>query len=549
MTEDLLGQIALVLLVCVGLGFAAMGLRLPLLVGLLFAGVLVGPEALGIVAANEQIELLGEIGISLLLFVVGLKLDPRLVRTLGPVVLAAGTIQVAVTAALAYAIAVGFGLEPISGLYLAAGMAFSSTVVVIKLLTDRGTSEQLPGRIAIGILIVQDIIVVALMVVLASLDPDSGVSLVRQSALVMLRGVALLAGVGLLARYVLPVAVHLVARRGELLVLASVTWAVGLAALAHLFGFSAEVGAFIAGVALASSDYRDAISGRLATLRDFLLVFFFIDLGTQLRFEGLDDLGVIAALSAFVLLGKPLLIAVIATLLGFHRRVAIESSLTLAQISEFSLILASLGVTLGHIDGRAVGIVAAVALVTITASTFLSGHSDALNPLLSRPLEPLQREQLRRELEERSTIEPTVIVLGLGRLGRQVVVELTSRGERVLGIDFDPQRIQHSDLDVPVAFGDLEDPELPTQLPLSSARWVVSTARDPEADRTLVTALRRRGFRGGIAVAIEHLDQRPPIEAAGADLVLPIFHVAAGPLLEEVHTFDHEPALPPHTIE
>ena len=321
MTGGLLTQLGLVLLVCVGIGALAIGLRLPLLVGLLIAGVVVGPEVLGLVDASEGIALLGEFGISLLLFVVGLKLDPRLVRKLGPVVLVAGSIQVAVTAGIAFALARGFDLELVPSLYVAAGMAFSSTVVVIKLLTDRGELEQLHGRIALGILIVQDIVVVALMIVLASLDPDSSASLTQQFGVVALRGLAMLGGVALLARYVLPGATHLLARQGELLVLAAVAWAVAAAAVAIVLGFSAEVGAFIAGVALASSDYREAISGRLATLRDFLLVFFFIDLGTRLRFEVADDLALIVALSVFVLVVKPIAIALITTLLGFRSRV------------------------------------------------------------------------------------------------------------------------------------------------------------------------------------------------------------------------------------
>lgn len=549
MTEDLFGQIALVLLVCVGLGFAAIGLRLPMLVGLLFAGVVVGPQVLGLVEATHEIELLGEIGISLLLFVVGLKLDPRLVRRLGPVVLVAGSIQVTVTAGLAYAIASAFGLDQAPALYLAAGTAFSSTVVVVKLLTDRGQVEQLQGRVALGILIVQDIVVVALMVVLASFDPDGAVSLGRQLGMISLRGAALLAGVALLARFVLPSATHLVARRGELLVLASVTWAVGLAATAVVLGFSAEVGAFLAGIALASSDYRNAISGRLSTVRDFLLVFFFIDLGTQLRFEGADDLGIIVALSVFVLAGKPLLIAMITTMLGFQSRVGVRAGLTLAQISEFSLILAALGVALGHIDGRTAGIMAAVALVTITASTFVSDRADRLVGHLARPLVALQRATLWREPEEHAALQPTVVVMGLGRLGRQVAAELQRAGEAVLAVDIDPRRVRNPEVAVPATFGDLEDPELPSQLPLRRVRWIVSAAREPQANRALVTALRRHGYRGRIAVAVEHVDERAALEAVGADLVVPTFHVAASPLLDEVHAHDHDPGVPPHTIE
>ncbi len=542
--SDLLSQIGIVLLVCVGLGVAAIGLRLPLLVGLLIAGVVVGPQVLGLVGATPEIALLGEIGISLLLFVVGLKLDPRLVRKLGGVVLLTGMIQVVVTAGLAYGIATLSGIARIPALYLAAGMSFSSTVVVIKLLSDREQIEELHGRLSLGILIVQDIVVVGLMVVLASVDPDSTATLLEQFTLIGLTGLALFAGVGLAARYVLPRVVHVLARQGELLVLAAVTWAVALAALAHLLGFSEEVGAFLAGVALASSDYREAISGRLSTLRDFLLVFFFIDLGTQLRFDGLDDLGLVAALTVFVLVGKPLLIALIATVLGFQARVAVTSGLTMGQISEFSLILAALGVALGQIDGRIAGVMAAVALATITISTLLSARADRLVPRLSGPLVRLQRSRTRRDVEQQVRFRPEVVVIGLGRLGQTVFDELAGRGVAVLGVDHDPRTARLTDPDAPVVFGDLSDPELPAQLPLAEVRWIVASPRDPDLHRDLLSALRRAGYRGRLAVAVDHPDEERLLRQLGVDLVIRPLEQAAAPLIAAIHAheLDHRTA-------
>jgi Kef-type K+ transport system membrane component KefB len=532
------GQLALVLLVCVASGALAVRLGLPLLVGLLVAGVAVGPEVLGLVGPSTEVELLAEIGISLLLFVVGLKLDTRLVRKLGPVVLVAGTIQVLVTAVLATAIAIAFGVSLVAALYLGIAMAFSSTVVVIKVLTDRGEIEQLHGRIALGILIVQDIIVVALMLVLASLDPDSQAGVVEQFGLVALRGVGLFGAIALLARYVLPPAFHLLARRGELLVLAGVTWAVMVAAGAIALGFSAEVGAFVAGMALASSEYREAINGRLSTIRDFLLVFFFIDLGTRLTFEGADDLVLILALSLFVLVVKPVAVAVIATWLGFRSRTGARAGLTLAQISEFSLILAALGVSLGHIEGRTAGVATGVALVTITVSTLLIARADELTPRLAAPLERLQRSQLRREHASGDPASPTVVVLGLGRLGRELVEELLAVGEDVLGVDYDPRLVRTLAPSLPVRFGDTADPELPGQLPLHRTRWVVSTPRDPEAHRILLVALRRTGYDGHVAVAVDHEADEQPLRDLGADLVLRPLHVAAGPLMAAIHAHD-----------
>jgi Kef-type K+ transport system membrane component KefB len=528
-------QIALVLAVCVAAGGLAVLLRQPLLVGLLVAGVLVGPGAFGLVEASAEVELLGEIGIALLLFVVGLKLDPRLVRRLGPVVLIAGSIQVALTAGIGFVIARAFGIDLVGSLYLGAAMAFSSTVIVVKVLTDRRELEQLSGRIAVGILIVQDIVVVLLMIGLATVDPESGAGLVSQAGAVLLRGLALLALVFVAARWVLPRVTHVLARQGELLVLASVTWAVVLAAVAIALGFSGEVGAFLAGTALASSEYRDAISGRLSTLRDFLLVFFFIDLGVRLELGGIEDLALVAALSLFVLVGKPVVVALITTRLRFRARVGVRSGLTLAQISEFSLILVALGVDLGHVDGRTVGLVTGVALVTITASTFLSARSAVLVPRLSPPLERFERIPVRPESPAAGALpDPTVVVIGLGRLGTTVITELDERGEDVLGVDFDPRSILGTAFEIPVLYGDAEDPELPHHLPLSRARWVVSTLRDLDAHRSLVAALRHHGYGGRIAVAVDHEEDVEVVERLGVELIVRPLHEAAGPFVERL---------------
>ncbi|CAN5171437.1 hypothetical protein BH23ACT9_BH23ACT9_21400 [soil metagenome] len=348
-------QIAAVLAVCVVAGILATLLRQPLIVGLLAAGIAVGPDVLGLVEASDEIELLAEIGISLLLFVVGLKLDVRLIRKLGPVAAITGLAQIALTAVIGFALAVALGFDSGSAMYIAVALTFSSTIIIVKLLTDKRELDQLHGRIALGILIVQDITVVLALIVITAIGDGSG-DLGGEFLRVAVNGAGLIVGVGLMARYVLPRAVHRLARNGELLVLASVTWAVALAAVSVVLGFSEEVGAFLAGVALASSPYREAISGRLTTLRDFLLVFFFIDLGTNLQLASAMTQAVPAvALAVFVLIAKPAIVMSIMGLLGYRKQVSFRAGITLAQISEFSLIFIALGAGLGQVGEDVVG--------------------------------------------------------------------------------------------------------------------------------------------------------------------------------------------------
>ncbi|MFA9432525.1 cation:proton antiporter [Egicoccus sp. AB-alg2] len=530
-------QVAAVLVVCVAAGILATVLRQPLLVGLIAAGIAVGPEVLGLVEATEEIELLAEIGIALLLFVVGLKLDVRLVRRLGPVALATGLGQVIFTSAFGYLIAVLLGFATVQAIYIAVALTFSSTIIIVKLLTDKRELDELHGRIALGFLIVQDIVVVLAMIAITAAGDTGEGGLAREFAGIAVRGVLLLAAVAAVGKWVMPRVTHVLARQTELLVLAAVSWAVALAALTHLLGFSAEVGAFLAGMSLASTPYREALSGRLSTLRDFLLVFFFIQLGTSFELTAAaEQIPAALLFSVFVLVGNPIIVLVIMGLLGYRKKVAFKAGLTVAQISEFSLILVALGAAQGHVGNDVIGLVTAVGLITITASTYLIYGSDRIYDRIEPLLRVFERSRPTASIDlDEAAVEPEYVVVGLGRFGRTVCAELESRGDEVVGVDWDPRSIR-DDWSIPVVYGDADDPDLPEQLPMQRVRWVVSTLRGHDTNMGLVRAFRSHGFQGSIAVAADDEPSEIELLRAGADLVVRPLHVAAGPLLQRMHS-------------
>ncbi len=533
-------QVAAVLAVCVAAGILAVLLRQPLIVGLIAAGIAVGPQALGLVEHSTEIELLATIGISLLLFVVGLKLDVRLVSKLGPVALATGLGQVAFTSIIGFAIAIGLGFDLVPAIYIAVALTFSSTIIIVKLLTDKRELDDLHGRIALGFLIVQDIVVVLAMIAITAVgDQGAGddVGLLAEFGGVALRGVALLVVVALVGRYVAPRVTHLLARQAELLVLAAVTWAVALAAITIWLGFSEEVGAFLAGMSLASTPYREALSGRLSTLRDFLLVFFFIELGTTFELTAAtEQLGAAVVFSLFVLIGNPLIVLVIMGVMGYRKRVSFKAGLTVAQISEFSLILVALGVAQGHVGSDVVGLVTAVGLITIAASTYLIYGSDAVYDRIEPLLRPFERARPKASLDlDEERHEPEYVVIGLGRFGETVVAELLERGDEVLGVDFDPRSVQSDRWDLPVVYGDAEDPDLPEQLPLTRTRWVISTLRDLDSNLHILSALQHHGYEGRIAVSCNDPQSARLLDEAGADVTIRPLHVAARPLMDLIH--------------
>jgi len=532
-------QIAVVLTVCVVAGGVAVLLRQSLTVGLLAAGIAVGPALLGLVEPTSEIELLATVGTSLLLFVVGLKLDVRILRRLGPVAFSAGLGQVAFTAVVGFGLATALGFATVDALYLAIGLTFSSTIIIVKLLTDKRELNSLYGRIALGILVVQDLVVILVMLAITA-SGDLGTlrepGLIDRVGGVLLRATLLLVVVVVMGRLVAPRLTWVFERQGELLVLTVVTWAVLLASLSMQLGFSQEVGAFLAGVALASTRYRDAVASRLGTIRDFALVFFFIELGTRVDPTTVtDQLVPIVLLSLFVLIGNPVIVMAIMGALGYRRRVAFKTGLTIAQISEFSLILVALGVQQGHVGTELLGLVTVIGVVTIAVSTQLIHNADRIYRRLSPLLRLFERSRGRVLPDPRLAADrPEYVVIGVGRLGSQVLDDLLTRGDRALGVDFDPWGIKRTRWDLPVVYGDADDPDLPEQLPLGETRWVIITVRDLPADLHLIRALRSSGYTGAIAVAADEADACDRLLEGGADVTLRPWHLAASPVVDAV---------------
>ena len=539
LTGSVFGEIAALLMLGAAAGFVALLLRQPLIVGLIAAGILAGPSLTGLARSDAHIELLAELGIAVLLFLVGLKLDLRLIRSLGAVSLATGLGQVGFTAAFGFLIGLGLGMDALTSLYVAIALTFSSTIIIVKLLSDKREIDSLHGRIALGFLIVQDIFVVLAMVVVSALAAGSGQASAAMGLLrAILGGGALLLLVGLFIRYVAaPLTVRL-ARSPELLAGFAIGWAALLAAVAQQVGLGKELGGLLAGVSLASTPYRDAIAARLATLRDFLLLFFFIGLGARLDLTVLgQQAGPALVFSVFVLVGNPLIVLAIMGAMGYRRRTGFLAGLTVAQISEFSLVFMAMGVALGHVAPDALGLVTLVGLVTIALSTYMIVHSHRLAHWCDPLLRPFERAVPWREAEAAPAEAEgaDVVVMGLGRYGSGIVRRLEQRGLSVLAVDFDPEalrRRQRAGLEA--IYGDASDPDFIAHLPLSRTAWVVSAIPPGAGGLThedhrvaMLDALRARGFGGRVAAVAHGAGEAEALRARGADLVLMPFQDAA----------------------
>jgi len=533
MFADAYTEFTVLLLTAAVIGAFGVRLRQPLLVTYIVVGIVVGPSALGWVAAHDQIDLLAQIGVTLLLFVVGLKLDMHLVRNLGSVALATGLGQLAFTIVFGYLIALALGMAAMTALYVAVALTFSSTIIIVKLLSDKREIDSLHGRIAMGFLIVQDIAVVVAMMVLGAHHAGSGGGWLTIAATVAVKLALVLAVIAALMRWVLPHLLRRIAGSPELLLLAAVAWGTTLATAGELLGFSKEVGAFLAGFSLASTPYREAMSTRLTSLRDFLLLFFFIDLGAKLDLSTLGgDLGPAVVLSLFVLVGNPLIVMAIMGWMGYRKRTGFLAGLTVAQISEFSIVFVAMGITLGHVGQDALGLVTLVGLVTITLSTYMILYSQPLyarlKPWLGRFERRVPFRELAVEKSEAGPAEADVIVFGMGRYGKHLAQRLARLETSVLGVDFDPETVAHCrQRGIPIRFGDAEDPTFPETLPLAGTRWVVSTLPQLDVNLGLLDALRRHGYRGRVAMTAHAPADILRLEHAGVDRVLQPFDDAA----------------------
>ncbi len=538
-TDYIFYEIAALLVLAAAAGFVGLMLRQPLIVSFIAVGIIAGPSVLDIAQSDEHIDLLAELGIAVLLFLVGLKLDLKLVRTLGPVALMTGLGQVAFTTVFGFLIGLALGLDPLTSLYVAVALTFSSTIIIVKLLSDKREINALHGRIALGFLIVQDLVVVLAMIVLSAVGVGAaGEGGFGEVLLVFAYGAAMLIAVGLFIRFLANPLVERLSRAPELLVSFAIAWAALLAAVGHYLGFGKELGGLLAGVSLASTPFREAIAARLSSLRDFLLLFFFIALGASLDLSVLGA-SVFAAVvfSLFVLIGNPLIVLAIMGALGYRKRTGFLAGLTVAQISEFSLIFMAMGVTIGHVAPQALGLVTLVGLITIAASTYMITYSHQLYDRLEPVLGVFERRSAGR-VEDAGRPEGaaySVVVFGLGRYGLAIAQELRDAGQRVLGVDFNPEAVRFArEHGFDVVYGDATDPEFLAHLPLKGAAWAVSAV--PEHDtgvthddprRSLVRSLRDLRFEGHIAVSAHSEQTAEQMRSVGADLVLLPFRDAA----------------------
>ena len=481
-------------------GFAFLGklVKMPSIVAYIIAGIVLGP-GLGIVQLDHSLELISELGIALLLFLVGLELSLQKIKDLGRVAIILGGLQVPMTAAGAYVISTLMGFSVVECVFLAATVTFSSTVVVIKLLDQKGATSRLFGRIAISLFLAQDIVVIIGLTILSGLgsggdEPFEMVTLTKSLGIAF-AGMVILLLVSLFAsRCVLPKPFAWASRSPDTVFIWALCWCFLVVLLAHQFHLSVEIGAFLAGIAIAQLPIHEDLHRRLHPLMTFFVAVFLVTLGIQMDISVLGEVWKYAlGLSVFVIIAKPLIVFIILSRLRYSEYTAFQAATASGQVSEFAFILLGLGAGAGLIEGRVVSLGGMVGILTIAISSYLILYSDPLYSAFQK-LGVLKFFKAKQEpdTEEQHSYEGHVIVVGMNALGREVVKQLSGRGETVLAIDTDPRKLEGLNC-AETLIGSVEYESAVEEIGLSCARLVISALQIEDTNHLLAYRCRSAG--------------------------------------------------------
>lgn len=524
--ENIFLQLAVALSLSSLFGYLVLRLKLPLVVAYLLAGVAISFVSLIDPHHSQVFEILPEIGIAFVLFLIGMELDLREIKSLGFPIIVSAIGQIIISTLAGFALAGALGFQATESIYLGLGLAFSSTVVVIKMLIEKRDLASLYGKLSIGILLIEDLVAIAVLMIISV--GGSAFSLGFQQSLplitLVLKAVGLFVLTFLLARFVLEKVFDSVARSVELLFLTAITWCFAFTSLAVVLGFSVVIGAFLAGVALASSPYHLQIQGKIKPLRDFFLTLFFVYLGLQTKVS--DFLGAWPAIllfTLFALVVKPLLYVLILGIFGFRKHTLFQTGLNLSQISEFSLVVLLVGVNEGLASPLALSVMAAVAVLSIIASSITIAYSKPLYKFFEPVLAFFERKNGAHFLETKAEalLEDHVIIIGAHRVGNPVVEYLQEEKIPFMVMDFNPHIVQAMrEKQINVIYGDLGDPEILDSLQMEKAKLILSTARDMSDNELLLEECKRRKIKAKIIVRALDIDHAKALKSLGADYVI-----------------------------
>ncbi|MGB4768767.1 MAG: cation:proton antiporter [Candidatus Saccharimonas sp.] len=490
MDNSIFTQLSLVIAVAAVIAVIMRLLKQPLIMGYILTGIIVGPSVLNLVHAKDAFESFSELGITLLLFIIGLGLNAGVIRSLGRVSLVTASVLLTTVGFAGYGASLALGFDVPTALVLGLALFFSSTIIILKVLSDNKELSRLYGQIAIGVILVDDVVATLALVVVAALSSNEHFTPMTFGFLAI-KALLLGGGLAFLGAFVMPRIGKLFATSQELLLLFSIAWGLIVATVFHMVGFSYEVGALFAGVSLAGLPYATEMAAKLKPLRDFFVVIFFVTLGEAFTFNAIAQSLVPAiVLSLVVMIGKPFILLATLGVQRYTKLTSFKAAIHLSQISEFSIILVMFAATTGLIQHEAVAVITLVALITIGLSTYLMKYDDQLYKLLEKPLRHFERTNTSERVHRRPLYP--VILIGYHKGGHEFLKAFREMKQRYLVVDYDPDIIDHLDAQgIRHAYGDATDEEFLEEINAAHAQLIVSTMTDASTNLALLRYIRR----------------------------------------------------------
>ena len=535
MVQEVLLNLSIIIIVSAILAVIARIVKQPPIIAYLIAGVVVGPLFLNITASSSEfIQVFAHIGVAFLLFIVGLSLDLRVLKEIGVVSTFAGIAEIIVVGGIGFLISAGLGMGSTTALYIGAALAFSSTVVVVKILSDKKEIDTLHGRIALGILIIQDFAAAIALMAIPLLN--SGAS--QLSVLISFSEViGIIAAIFLFSAFALNKFMNYLARSQESLFLFGIAWALALAVLFDRLGFSLEIGALIAGMSLASSKYTLELGSKIKPLRDFFVVLFFVFFGTQLAGQiGWDLVRISLLFSALIIIVKPVIVMTILRIFGYKKKTNFLAGTSLAQISEFSLILILMGYTLGHLSQDIMSMAVLIAIFTIGASSYGIYYSHALFDKLSKILGIFEgRRYMKKEAFKEKY---DVILFGYHRIGYKLLNALKETKLSFAVVDHNPNVILSLGKEgINCIYGDASDKGFLSELELENVRLAISTVPDENTNLSIRERLNETGSKAIFIATAEQPRRAFELYEKGVDYVIVPHHLGGEYASEMIKSF------------
>ncbi len=508
-------EIGIIIILATIFAFLIKALKQPIIPGYIIAGIIVGPLFLGLIKNESLITSLSEIGVAFLIFTAGLEIKFKKLKEVGKTTAIAGILQVIITFAIAFLVSVLFGLNNSSATYVGLIIAFSSTMIVFKILSDRREINSLHGRIIIGILLIQDVIAIVALLILSS---DFSV----YSLLTVFAKGALFAIVALVLSKLINPVLKISAKSHELLLLVSISFLFLFIIGSLLGGFSLIIGAFLAGVALANSNYKTEIEGKVTPLREFFAVIFFVALGMQLKLITLNFVYLFLALFVLVIVVKPLIIMFLVRGLGYKKSTSFFTGSSLAQTSEFSLILATMGLALHQISDGLFSMLVLLTILTMSLTTYFIHHEKKLLKIFGGVLNILHKlGYSEEELEYHEYDGKKVIIVGCHRMGSLFVKEFEKNKKEIFVVDYNPEIIKSLiEKRVPCIYGDFGNEEVFEKINMKKAAILISTIPDLDDNLVLVRKARRQNRNLLIFIVADKISEALELYNAGADYVI-----------------------------